>query len=186
MTNRLALFGAYRATLPTGNLLTQTVEAGISYNGRGRYQLQILRRRRSPVRAKAAALPGRRQARARWRRSRSRYSGGPATTRRRTRYRCGRAGNSARLRGRRRRKKRGISIATRRGRGCRAIGTDNRVALVASAINTSSRNNCFPALCEVNSKRVQALLAIMSTYGDVLFLRSVATESHSAAFSRQA
>jgi outer membrane autotransporter protein len=31
MTNRLALFGAYHATLPTGNLLTQTVEAGLSY-----------------------------------------------------------------------------------------------------------------------------------------------------------
>jgi hypothetical protein len=31
MGNRLVLFGAYHATLPTGNLLTQTIEAGVSY-----------------------------------------------------------------------------------------------------------------------------------------------------------
>jgi outer membrane autotransporter protein len=31
MGNRVAFFAAYHATLPTGNLLTQTVEAGLSY-----------------------------------------------------------------------------------------------------------------------------------------------------------
>jgi outer membrane autotransporter protein len=31
MSERLALFAAYHATLPTSNLLAQTVEAGITY-----------------------------------------------------------------------------------------------------------------------------------------------------------
>ena len=31
MNDRLALFAAYHATLPTGNLLAQTVEAGLTY-----------------------------------------------------------------------------------------------------------------------------------------------------------